>query len=57
MTLDEFLAEARQNIVDFEVYWRKEHAEKPDDFPLELSDDNDGTWWEMLNGFDAEDGD
>ena len=48
MTLDEFLAEVRDAEVNFEREWRRQHAISPEDYPMDIPDDNAGLWWELF---------
>ena len=47
-TLDEFLKEAHDDINKFEKDWREKHVKSPDEYPLVLSDENEGLWWEFF---------
>ena len=47
-TLAQFTKEYHQLLVDFEIWWRTQHAKDPKVYPLELSDDNTGLWLEMF---------
>ena len=47
-TLDEFLKEAHDDINKFEKGWREKNVKRPDEYPLVLSDGNEGLWWEFL---------
>jgi len=51
LSLDEFIAEAKQDLQMFEDEWRKQHAINPEAYPLEMSDGNEGQWWEFLITF------
>ena len=55
-TLDEFLAQARKNITDFEAMWLEKNKLYPEEYPMAMKDGNEGLWWEMLNEFDSSDG-
>lgn len=47
-TLNEFLAEARDELVQFENKWVAENARDKEAFPLEMPDGSEGLWQEML---------
>ena len=47
-TLNNFLHEAREELIRFEKKWREEHDNNPEAYPLEMSDGNEGLWWEFL---------
>lgn len=52
VSFDEFLQEARDNIDAFEKAWKEGHAANEHIFPMEISEDNAGIWWEQLHEFD-----
>ena len=54
--LDDFLLEAKEEIVNFEKMWRKKNAENPEIYPLEMPDGNEGLWWEFLHNNGVEGG-
>ena len=47
-SLDEFLKEAREELVRFEKMWRDENEKNPNNYPLVMRDGNEGLWWEFL---------
>jgi hypothetical protein len=49
MKLDDFLAQARQQLADFEAFWRAGMKDNPADFPEDL---NPGDWYEQLHFYD-----
>ena len=49
-TLDEFLKEVKEDLVEFEKWWRKKNSENPEQFPMEMTTGNEGLWWEFLQG-------
>lgn len=49
MTLDEFLAEARDELVRFEVMWREGNSKDAEVFPMDMEPGNDNFWWELLD--------
>ena len=51
MTLDQYLAEFRIEIAQFETYWRDNHASESDEFPMEMGA---GDWDEQFLFFRAE---
>ena len=51
LSLDAFIAEAKENLRMFEEDWRKNHEVNPEAYPLEMRDGNEGQWWEFLMTF------
>jgi len=47
-TLDDFLKEAKEDLIEFEKLWRKQNAENPEQFPMEMPTGDEGLWWEFL---------
>ena len=47
-TLDEFVAEVREGIDDFERKYKEKSKQEPEYYPLEMPDDNDGLWAEFF---------
>ena len=47
-TLDEFLREAREDLVAFDKWWRKKNSEDSEQYPMEMTTGNEGLWWEFL---------
>ena len=47
-TLDEFLREAREDLVAFDKWWRKKNSEDPELYPMEMTTGNEVLWWEFL---------
>lgn len=52
MTLDDFVREEKEKMTRFVLYWISNHKKDPEMFPLEIPDDNSGTWIEMYNSFE-----
>lgn len=52
-TLDEFLEEAKAEIVRFEKMWREENSKDPMAFPMKMPDGDEGLWWEFLRTNDV----
>jgi len=50
--IDDFIVEARDEIVKFEKMWRDKNKENPEMYPLEMTDGNEGLWWEFLHNND-----
>lgn len=46
--LDSFVKEVQSNITKFAEEYRKKHAENPEHYPLELTEDNYGLWLEFF---------
>lgn len=55
--IDVFAAEVRIAISAFVDDYRLQHKANPDQFPLELGDDNRGLWWEFFVTFATDKGD
>ena len=51
--IDVFAAEVRIAISAFVDDYKLQHKSKPDQFPLELGDENKGLWWEFFMDFAA----
>jgi len=51
MTLDRFLSEMAEDIERFRQYWVENHMEDPNGFPMEMSADNAGAWFEQFECF------
>ena len=47
-TLDEFLREAREDLVAFDKWWRKKNSEDSEQYTMEMTTGNEGLWWEFL---------
>ncbi|WP_092320912.1 hypothetical protein [Pseudomonas saponiphila] len=47
-SLDAFVAEVQADIEGFAAEYRRQHALNPEQYPLELSDDNSGLWIEFF---------
>jgi hypothetical protein len=47
-SLDSFVKEIQRDIVKFKEAYKKKHEETPDHYPLELSEDNSGLWFEFF---------
>ena len=54
ISLDQFMRFVREHANEFESYWIEMNEKHPDQFPLELPEDNDGLWWEMFAEFESE---
>lgn len=55
--IDDFADEARVALTAFVDDYKLQHKSKPDQFPLELGDDNRGLWWEFFVTFATDKGD
>ena len=53
MTLEEFRQYQLDKLDAFVTYWLDEHAKSPDDFPLELPEDNEALWFELFEEFEV----
>ena len=48
MTFDDFIAELRRDVEDFEAGWRLENGYDPDAYPMEMLS---GDWDEQFSSF------
>lgn len=48
MTLQEAVQEYIQQARNFEQWYLEQHQQDPENFPLELPDDNAGAWFEQI---------
>lgn len=48
VSIEVFQREALRSVASFVQWYMAEHEKSPDDFPLELPEDNAGLWWEFL---------
>lgn len=51
MTLNDFLTEMTDDLKAFEEFWQKNHSENPDDFPMDIRNNNSGIWLEQFLAF------
>ena len=51
MTLDEFISRVHIDAENFRIYWINNNMRDPENYPLEISDDNKGVWWELFLTF------
>jgi hypothetical protein len=56
-SLDEFIADLKEDIKKFEADYRKHHAVEPDHYPLEFPLNNSGLWFEFFTDFCTNEGD
>ncbi len=47
-SLDQFVAEVKNDIEGFATEYRAQHATNPEHYPLTLSSDNAGLWLEFF---------
>lgn len=52
-SLDEFVAEIKKSIDLFAEDYKKHHVENPDNYPLELPENNSGLWFEFFADFNG----
>lgn len=50
-TLQTFVSEVKTDIERFATAYQAKHAENPEQYPLSLSDDNAGLWFEFFIDF------
>jgi hypothetical protein len=48
-TLDQFVAEMKQDLERFAISWRKQNAKKPEHWPMEM---NVGDWYDQFLMFE-----
>jgi hypothetical protein len=48
MNINQFENEIKQNIDDFVSFWKEHHLINPEQYPLNMDDDNNGMWLEQL---------
>jgi len=46
--LEDFMKEVRKSVESFEKDWLANHRENPEHYPLEISEENAGVWYEFL---------
>ena len=51
MVLGEFIDDMIDKANKFRIYWINQNLKDPENWPLELQDDNDGLWWELFFDF------
>jgi hypothetical protein len=51
INLDQFVTDMKIDIEAFAADYRAEHAVNPEQYPLELGDDNAGLWVEFFMDF------
>lgn len=49
--LGDFISDMKDNLRQFEKYWKLNHELNPEHFPLEFGEDNTGAWDEQFNTF------
>jgi hypothetical protein len=52
-TLEGFIEEATYLIVAFEKFWREQNAKNPEEYPMQMRDGDDGSWWEFMLGMNC----
>jgi len=50
-SLDQFVKEIQRDILEFSKDYKKKHEENPEHYPLELTEDNSGLWFEFFIDF------
>lgn len=51
ISLEQFVAEIKENIALFEQDWLQKHADNPEMYPLSIPADNAGLWYEFFQEF------
>ena len=54
MTLYEYTKKQEDRIKTFHAYWVKNWRKNPEEFPLEMEEENEGLWDEMFDIFEME---
>lgn len=54
MDLSTFCKLQRERLDKFEKTWTKAHEVDPEQYPIEISNDNTGIWQEMLDIFEED---
>ena len=52
-TLEEFVADLREEVGAFKDFWLEQHKVKPEEWPLHMEDDNEGGWWEQFIAYQS----
>jgi hypothetical protein len=52
-TLQQFVAELREEVSGFYDFWLEQHKVKPQEWPLEMETGNEGEWWEQFIAYQA----
>lgn len=53
VSLDQFVAQIKEDIEAFAAEYRAQHAVNPENYPIELPNDNAGAWFEQFVMFDG----
>ena len=48
---EDFIVELKQDVDEFESYWKENHKADPIGFPMEFGKDNEGMWFEQFIAF------
>ncbi len=51
MNVHDFVSRTKEQIEQFHELWLLKHAENPEQYPLDIPDDNCGVWQEMFTIF------
>lgn len=49
--LEDFVSDMIDNLKQFKKYWEKNHNVDPDNFPMEMEQDNTGAWFDQFKLF------
>lgn len=52
LTLNEFVREEKEKMNRFIDYWISNHLKDPEEYPMEIPEENSGAWLEMYNSFE-----
>lgn len=50
MTLDQYVQQLKKDVEEFEAMWRKNHATRPQEWPLSMGE---GDWYEQFLMFES----
>jgi len=50
--INQFAIDERQRLENFVAWYKSKAKENPEQYPLELPEDNEGLWHEMFADFD-----
>jgi hypothetical protein len=50
-SLSSFIKEIKIDVVEFEKQYKENNIQNPEQYPLIMTDDNEGLWFEFFVGF------
>lgn len=57
MTLQDAVMEEMEKLIAFKKWYSLMNIKEPEKFPLDILEDNQGVWYEMIQDFDVNDPD